>query len=137
MDAMSEVQRGPKSRRRYRMDYIPDKELFKAVTFARSMISDGTSPGRAFRVAANYYRVDRDDVAHYVAQYAGSMGGKASAGKPRKRRQGSSDGCQTCKYGASSGDPLQSWMCTKVTPPLLQYGDRTEGCSDWQYRGSA
>lgn len=77
---MSEVQRGSKGHRRYRMDYIPDKDLFRAVTFARSMISDGTSPGRAFRVAANYYGVDRNEVAHFAAQYAGSMGGKASAG---------------------------------------------------------
>jgi hypothetical protein len=134
---MSEVQRGSKGHRRYRMDYIPDKDLFRAVTFARSMISDGTSPGRAFRVAANYYGVDRNEVAHFAAQYAGSMGGKASAGKPRMRRQGPSDGCPTCKYGASSGDPLQPWMCTKVNPPLLQYGDRTEGCSDWHYGESA
>lgn len=52
----------------YVMDYISDKDVFKAVMFACKMIRNGTSPNNAIRKAANYYDVDMTDVAHYVGQ---------------------------------------------------------------------
>lgn len=76
----AETQRGPKGRRRYRMDYIADKDLFKAVCFSRKMISEGVAPGIAHKRAASYYGVDPHDVAKYTGQYAGSMSHKRRKG---------------------------------------------------------
>lgn len=73
---MGEPERGPKGHRRYRMDFIADKDLFKAVVFSRKMISQGKPPSMAHRIAARYYGVSQPDVAHYCAQYAGSMSGR-------------------------------------------------------------
>ena len=72
--------RGPHGRRRYAMDYIPDKALYAAVMFARKMMLEGTPPGVANARAANYYRVDVKDVAHYTGQAGGT-----SAGRKRRR----------------------------------------------------
>lgn len=55
----------------YIMDYIPDKNLFKAVMWARNMINDGKQPGIAIRRASYRYKVDMKDVAHYVGQRGG------------------------------------------------------------------
>ena len=55
----------------YVMDYISDKDTYRAVMFARKMIRDGTRPSIAIRKAAYYYQVDMSDVAHYVAQTGG------------------------------------------------------------------
>jgi hypothetical protein len=38
----------------YLMDYIDDKQVFKAVMFARKMIREGTPPGAANKTAARY-----------------------------------------------------------------------------------
>lgn len=56
---------------KYIMDFIADKDLFKAVSFASSMIRKGQSPRNAIRIAALYYQVDMSDVAHYVGQKGG------------------------------------------------------------------
>lgn len=74
----ADVERGPQGHRRWRMDYIADPDLFKAVAFSRKMIAEGKPPGMAHGIAANYYRVSFEDVAHYAAQYAGSMSHKRS-----------------------------------------------------------
>jgi len=66
------VPRGPRGRRRYAMDYIPDKTLYAAVMFARRMMSQGTPPGVANTRAANYYGVAVSDVAHYTGQVGGT-----------------------------------------------------------------
>jgi hypothetical protein len=66
------VPRGPKGKRRYVMDYIPDKTLFAAVMFARKMIREGTPPGIANTRAAAYYEVSVRDVARYVGQAGGT-----------------------------------------------------------------
>lgn len=58
------------------MDWISDKDLFKAVRFAASMISKGTRPGIAHHRAAKYYGVSVSDVAHYSAQHAGTIAGR-------------------------------------------------------------
>jgi hypothetical protein len=54
----------------YRMDYIPDKQLFAAVMWAREQIREGQAPGIAIYKAANYYGYSTEDVAHYVGQEA-------------------------------------------------------------------
>lgn len=73
---MSEIVRGPLGKRKYLMDWIPDKDIFRAVMFARQMIREGTYPGRAVKIAANYYKVVSGDVAHYVGQAAGTFKGR-------------------------------------------------------------
>ena len=67
-----EVPRGPKGRRRWAMDWIGDKTLYKAVMFARHMIREGTRPPIANHRAAQYYHVKTEDVAHYTGQAAGT-----------------------------------------------------------------
>jgi len=57
----------------YVMDYIGDKDLFRAVMFARKMMRNGTEPAIAIRRAARYYDVDASDVGHYCAQVAGRI----------------------------------------------------------------
>lgn len=52
----------------YVMDYIDDKDLFKAVMWACKMIREGTSPATAIRRSSRYYGKDMSDIAHYVGQ---------------------------------------------------------------------
>lgn len=59
----------------YIMDYIPDKNLYRAVMYARKMMQDGKSAPIAIRRAAHFYDCDMSDVAHYVGQ----CGGRKSA----------------------------------------------------------
>lgn len=60
-----------KARYDYLMDYIPDKDLFKAVMFAVKMIRSGKDQAQAIRTASRYYDVDMSEVAHYVGQRGG------------------------------------------------------------------
>ena len=60
-----------KCKNKYIMDYIPDKDLYKAVMFACAMIKDGTPVWTACRKAAYYYDRDTDDVHKYVSQRGG------------------------------------------------------------------
>lgn len=71
-----EPPRGSDGKRLYRMDFIPDKDLFKAVSFSRKMIREGMSPGLAHKKAADYYKVSKAEVAKFVGQFAGSMSHK-------------------------------------------------------------
>lgn len=57
-----------KAKYNYVMDYIDDKDTYKAVMFACKMIRDGRSANNAIRIASNYYGVDMTGVAHYVGQ---------------------------------------------------------------------
>lgn len=52
----------------YIMDYISDKDTYKAVMFACKMIRDGRDFNSAIRIACRYYDTDMDDVRHYVSQ---------------------------------------------------------------------
>ncbi len=45
------------------MTYIADQDVFKAVNFASEMIKKGTAKGLAIHKAAQYYKVDRSEVA--------------------------------------------------------------------------
>jgi hypothetical protein len=77
---MSETPRRSDGKRKFLHDYISDLDLFKAVSFARSMIRSGTDPAHANWQAAKYYGVKTADVAHYTGQVAGT-----SVGRRRKR----------------------------------------------------
>ena len=57
-----------KAKYNYLMDYIEDKDTYKAVMFACNMLKQGKEYNQAIRIASNYYDVDMDDVRHYVAQ---------------------------------------------------------------------
>jgi hypothetical protein len=69
--------------RMYDMDYIGNRDLFAAVMFSRKMIREGTDPWIANDRSARYYSVDVSDVAHYVAQAAGTIGGRRKNGVKR------------------------------------------------------
>ena len=58
------------------MEFIPDKTLFKAVMFARSMMRRGTKPPLANHRAAEFYGVKTEDVAHYTGQAGARSKGK-------------------------------------------------------------
>ncbi len=58
-------------KQRYAMDYISDKDTYKAVMFACKMIKDGKGVRTSCRIAAHYYQCDVDDVNHYVSQRGG------------------------------------------------------------------
>ena len=60
-------------------DPTPGKALFAAVLFARRMLRDGTPPGAATAVAADYYGVAVSQVAHYTGQAAGTYTGRRRA----------------------------------------------------------
>ena len=51
-------------------DWVDDKDTFKAISFARSMIREGKPPGLAIAIAARYYKVAATDVAKHVGQVA-------------------------------------------------------------------
>lgn len=55
----------------YSMDYIADKDLFKAVMFACALLKDGKSYTKAIGMASKYYNVNPDDVRHFVSQRSG------------------------------------------------------------------
>jgi hypothetical protein len=68
----TDVPRGPRGKRRYAMDYIPDKRLYAAVMFALKMMREGTPPAVANARAAGYYHFPVTDVAHYTGQAGGT-----------------------------------------------------------------
>ncbi len=55
----------------YIMDYISDKDTYKAVMFAVKMMREGKDKQQAIRTASRYYDVDMTDVAHYLGQRGG------------------------------------------------------------------
>ena len=70
----------------YLMDYIPDKDLYKAVMFACKIMRGGTTPELAIRRAAKYYDVDMSDVAHYVGQRGNRIKEERKEEKKTRRR---------------------------------------------------
>lgn len=50
------------------MTFIKDPDVFKAVTFASSMIKKGTKPGLAAHRAAKYYSVSTSEVASHLGK---------------------------------------------------------------------
>lgn len=57
----------------YIMDYISDKDTYKAVMFACKLLREGKQYNQAIRTASRYYDVDTDDVKHYVSQRSGRL----------------------------------------------------------------
>ena len=55
------------------MEYIKDKDVYKAVMFARSMHREGMGMGLAIYKASRYYKVDQQDVAYYMGQLGGNV----------------------------------------------------------------
>lgn len=55
----------------YPMDYIKDKDLFKAVMFACDLLKQGKSYTKSIGLASSYYDVNPDDVRHFVSQRSG------------------------------------------------------------------
>ena len=55
------------------MPYIKDKDVYKAVMFARKMYKDGMNVGLAIYKASRYYKVDQSDVAYYMGQLGGNV----------------------------------------------------------------
>lgn len=53
------------------MEYISDKDVFKAVMFACKMIRQGKHPRKAVEIASYYHNVDKEKVHHYVGQRGG------------------------------------------------------------------
>lgn len=62
------------------MPYIEDENLFKAVSFASSMVKKGTNIPLAAHKAASYYSVDTSSVAREL----GKRGASQSKYKGRK-----------------------------------------------------
>ena len=136
-----DVERGPLGHRRYRMDFIDDPDLFKAVVFSRKMISGGTAPGIAHARAAKYYGVSKADVAHYAAQYAGSMGGKVGKRKAAasRRKRTDEDDCSTCFYGHRYHGEFEGYISCckdKYYPRDLSANEAKVGCGGWKGRQS-
>lgn len=71
------ITKAGKKRAGYPMDFIPDKELFKAVMFARQMIKQGLRVDISCYRAATYYGFQTCEVAHYIGQ----RGGRSNAQK--------------------------------------------------------
>tara|TARA_Y100000034_G_scaffold100960_1_gene124883 strand:- start:939 stop:1142 length:204 start_codon:yes stop_codon:yes gene_type:complete len=55
------------------MGFIKDPDLFKAVTFAASMIKKGQRKGLSIWKAANYYGVDQSKVASELGKRGASV----------------------------------------------------------------
>ncbi len=55
------------------MPYIEDKDVFKAVSFASSMIKKGTSPALAIHKSCTYYKVNEKDVASNLGKRGASV----------------------------------------------------------------
>lgn len=55
----------------YFMDYIPDRNTYKAVMFACNMLKKGESYNKAIGIACSYYDANPDDVRHFVSQRSG------------------------------------------------------------------
>lgn len=55
----------------YPMDYIEDRDTYKAVMFACQLLKQGKSYTSAVGIACNYYDTNPEDVRHYLSQRSG------------------------------------------------------------------
>jgi hypothetical protein len=62
--------RKTKNKQGFRIPFIKDPKLYKAVAFAITMIRNGTNPGIANTRAAKYYSYDVSEIAKYVGIHA-------------------------------------------------------------------
>ncbi len=61
------------ARHKHTMDFIADRDVYRAVMFSRKMISDGLRPELAHARAAKYYGVSISEVAKHVGQHAARL----------------------------------------------------------------
>jgi hypothetical protein len=60
------------AKHKYIMDYISDKNTYKAVMYACKLIREyGKGYHDAVRIASNTYDVDANDIRHYMSQRSG------------------------------------------------------------------
>lgn len=55
----------------YSMDYIDDKNTYKAVMFACNLLKKGNSYTKSVAIASKYYDANPDDVRHFLSQRSG------------------------------------------------------------------
>lgn len=55
----------------YAMDYISDRDTYKAVMFACKLLQEGNSYTKAVGIACRYYDANPDDVRHFLSQRSG------------------------------------------------------------------
>lgn len=65
----------------YPMDYISDRDTYKAVMFACSLLKKGESYTKAVGIACNYYDANPDDVRHFLSQRSGRKQANIKASK--------------------------------------------------------
>lgn len=74
------------SGKRHTMDFIQDRDVYRAVMFSRKLIGDGLAPPLAHARAARYYGVPISEVAKYVGQHAARIKAMRRHGSATKRR---------------------------------------------------
>lgn len=87
-----------KKQDQYIMGYIKDKDVYKAVMFACSLLKKGKSYHDAVRIAASYYDADIEQVRHYMSQRSGRS--QTGNRKGRKYRY-----YVVCTYVACDANP--------------------------------
>jgi hypothetical protein len=55
----------------YSMDFISDRNTYKAVMFACDLLKKGNSYTKAIGIACRYYDANPNDVRHFVSQRSG------------------------------------------------------------------
>ena len=55
----------------YSMDFISNKNTYKAVMFACDLLKKGNSYIKSIGIACKYYNANPEDVKHYVSQRSG------------------------------------------------------------------
>ena len=65
----------------YPMDYISDRDTYKAVMFACDLLKKGNSFTKSIGIACDYYNVNPDDVRHFVSQRSGRKQANVKARK--------------------------------------------------------
>lgn len=117
------------------MDYIADKELFKAVMFARKMVRETGYFNKSCRTAANYYGVDEADIAKYVRQ-------AQSDGRKKKAKPSANKG-KKLKYfivqKQSTCDATGTWNACEEAKIVKGYGAESvvKKYTDLDYQESA
>ncbi len=83
----------------YDLPFIPNKGVYAAVMWARKQIREGTNiPAVAISLAANYYKVEKKEVAHYV----GLAANRVRARRRERNRQPEAGSRNAC-HPPSSG----------------------------------
>lgn len=71
----------------YSMDYIEDKDVYKAVMFACQLLKQGKSYTSAIGISSNYYDVNPEEVRHYVSQRSGRKQANIDEWKKKRNKR--------------------------------------------------